>query len=430
MLQEGTESLTSVEGEAIAPRIYYQKLAFDTLKTLWAHAPWIAAGVVGALALASVALLLVGPRYTGRAMIQFKFVREEPEKTSKIATTATVDAMAVLNDAAPIIRSHAIAGAVVARLALDKDPAFVHGARLWRVFSGIRSHLGYETTGPKSRDLAEEQLIRQIKVTSDPRSYLVSIAVTASDPEWAAKLANAVALEYLRAQLLQQVNESYAAGEREMSEISSIYGVNHPTYQSEQAKLDVLRLQLKALREGSFDEAVANRVAGEAFVAAQKVMVPSGPNILLILGLTAAVALGVGGWLALQPLPNLPWRVRWPNVPRRVGWPNVSWRVGWPNLPWGFGRSNVSWWAGWSNVSWRAGWPNLPWPAGWPNLPWRAGWSNLPWRIGWRGQSHPAAAGSVNEPLQRDGVVASEPTIGANDHIDLPAFLHHECLDE
>jgi uncharacterized protein involved in exopolysaccharide biosynthesis len=300
--------LELAKNAAIVPKVAYDtlsnlcpKVVSDILSTLWARLPLIAAGVTAALALASVSLVLIGPRYTGKAMIQFNFVREEPATGTKILPTASVDAMAVLDSAAPIIRSPATANAVVTRLGLDKDPVFARGSLAWLVFSRIRSLFGFEGTVPSNHDLAAEQLMRRIAVSSDPRSYLVSISVTAADPESAARLANAVALEYLRGQLLQQVTDSYAAAEREMSEISSIYGVRHPTYQSRQTKLDGLRLRLRAMREEPFDEAVASRVTGQSLVAAQKVMIPSGPNILLVLGLTAVAALGVGAWLALQP---------------------------------------------------------------------------------------------------------------------------------
>jgi hypothetical protein len=46
-------------------------------------------------------------------------------------------------------------------------------------------------------------------------------------------------------------------------------------------------------------------------------MVPSGPNVLLILGLTAVAALGIGGWLALQT-----WVIALPNIGslRKLRW--------------------------------------------------------------------------------------------------------------
>jgi uncharacterized protein involved in exopolysaccharide biosynthesis len=238
-------------------------------------------------------------------MIQFNFVREEAAKDTKIAPTASVDATAVLNNAAPIIRSPATADAVVTRFDLDSDPAFARGSLLWQAFSSVRSLFGFKEQQPSAHDLAEQQLMRRIAVTSDPRSYLVSISVTASNPEWATKLANAVALEYLRGQLLQQVTESYAAAERELSDISAIYGSRHPAYQGAKTKLEALRSRLLSLRQVSFDESVASRVTGQSFVAAQKVMIPSGPNIILVLGLTALAELSIGAWLALQP-----WRFR------------------------------------------------------------------------------------------------------------------------
>jgi capsular polysaccharide biosynthesis protein len=299
-----TPHLDFAESAAIVSKVPYQKVVYDRLSTLWAHSPLIAAGLTAALALASVALVLIGPSYTSRAMIQFNFVREEPATGPRSLSTATVDAMAVVDSAAPIIRSHATANAVVTRLGLDKDPAFARGSLSWRVFSSIRSLFGFEENVPSNHDLAEGQLIRRIAVTSDPRSYLVSISVTAGDPEWAARLANAVAVEYLRGKLLQQVTDSYAGAERRMSELSSIYGIRHPAYQSEQRKLEGLQLRLRALREEPFDETVASGVTGQSFVPAHKVMIPSGPNILLVLGLTALAELGLGAWLALQPWPN------------------------------------------------------------------------------------------------------------------------------
>jgi uncharacterized protein involved in exopolysaccharide biosynthesis len=298
-----TPRLELAKNGAMAPKV--PNFVHDGLSALWARSPLIAAGLAAALALASIALVLIGPRYTGRAMIQFNFVREEAAKDARIAPTASVDAMAVLNNAAPIIRSPATASAVVTRFRLDEDPAFVRESLSWRAYSSMRSLLGFKEKVPSNHDLAEQQLMRRITVTSDPRSYLVSISVTAADPEWAATLANAVALEYLRGQLLQQMTDSYSAAEREMSEMSSIYGDRHPAYRSGQAKLENFHLRLSALREEPFDESAASRVTGQSFVAAQKVMIPSGPDILIVLGLSAVAELGLGTWLVLRP-----WRRR------------------------------------------------------------------------------------------------------------------------
>jgi hypothetical protein len=49
-------------------------------------------------------------------------------------------------------------------------------------------------------------------------------------------------------------------------------------------------------------------VIGQSFVAAEEVMVPSGPNITMILGLAVGAALLVGIWLALLLGPDRPVR--------------------------------------------------------------------------------------------------------------------------
>jgi uncharacterized protein involved in exopolysaccharide biosynthesis len=288
------------ESAAIFSKAPHQEVGHGTLSTLLARSALILAGLVAALALVCVPLVLIGPSYTGRAMIKFNFVREEPSTGPRSLSTATVDAMAVVDSAARIIRSHATVNAVVTRLGLDKHPDFARGSLSWRAFAIIRSHFGFEEKVLSNQDLAEGQLIRRIAVTSDPRSYLLSISVTAGDPEWAARLANAVALEYLRGQLLQQVADSRAAAERRVSQLSSVYGIRHPAYQSELSNLEGLRLRLQALHAEPFDETLASGVIGQSFVAANEVMIPSGPNILLVLTLSALAELGLGTWLALR----------------------------------------------------------------------------------------------------------------------------------
>ncbi len=84
-----------------------------------------------------------------------------------------------------------------------------------------------------------------------------------------------------------------------MTEIAANYGARHPAYLNGQTKLENLRVRMRALREHSSMKPVAGRVTGQSFVPAQSVMVPSSPNIPLVLGVTAVVALGAGIWLAL-----------------------------------------------------------------------------------------------------------------------------------
>jgi capsular polysaccharide biosynthesis protein len=289
--------------EAVVPRVHYESAVYQTMAILWSRRSPIAALVGVAVLLASLVLVLIGPRYTGEATIQLNFVREESATGVKSQPTAAVDATTVVDSAARIIRSRATAAAVVTRLGLDKDAAFTRRPISWSVFSGMRSAVGLHQVELSDYDVAVHKLMGRIAVTTDPRSYLISISVTTADPERSAALANAVAVAYLRGQFLQQTAEAYATAGREMEELRSVYGVRHPSYMNGKAKLEGLKQRLDTLGQTKSDEDAVRQVVGQSFVAAEKVMVPSGPNIPLILGLTAGIALIVGGWLArlLEP---------------------------------------------------------------------------------------------------------------------------------
>jgi hypothetical protein len=149
--------------------------------------------------------------------------------------------------------------------------------------------------------------MNQITVTYDPRSYLITVAVIASDPKRAARLANWVASEYLRGRLREQATEAYAAAEREMGPLSAVLGPRHPTYLGALAKLERLRGALDDARRGiaaGEREAVVapdmvRFAAGQSLLPAEVIMVPSGSNTLLLPVLTILAALALGILLAL-----------------------------------------------------------------------------------------------------------------------------------
>lgn len=295
-----TAQLKIKENEATLLRTYYEEVARDTLGILWHKKLLIVGILLAALLFASIFLVLIGPRYTSAATIHLNFTREERTTGTKIQPIASIDPVALVDGAIRGIRSRATASAVVARLGLDKDPEFARESIVWRVFSIMRTGLGLAAVEPSQRDLAVNELTRKITVTSETRSYLISVAATAGDPERAARLANAVALEYLRGQMLQQLADTQAVAEGELTELSSVYGVRHPSYVLARTRLDTLQNRLTALRNGPPDDETVRFVTGQSFVAAEKTLFPSGPRIILILGLTAGTALGVGIWLALR----------------------------------------------------------------------------------------------------------------------------------
>lgn len=292
------------------PRVHYENALHEKLAILWARKLLISAIVGVALVLQSIALVLLGPRYTGEAMIQLSFTREEPATGARSQAIAALDAAAVADSKVRLIRSRATASAVVTRLELDKDPSFTRLPLSWQVFSTVRSAFGLAQPVPSNQDLAINYLLEDMAVNNEPRSYLISISFTTPDPQRSAQLANTVAVEYLRGQLVQQLSESYAAIEREVGELASVYGVNHPSYLGGRAKLQRLQARLTALREGTSDEDLSKLVVGQSLIPADQAVIPSGPKILLMLGLAGGVALVAAAWLALLLSRRRSWRAQ------------------------------------------------------------------------------------------------------------------------
>jgi uncharacterized protein involved in exopolysaccharide biosynthesis len=280
-------------------RKYYEGIAHDTLLTIWRRKAMIAAIVFAAILLTSVALVLIGPRYTAEALVQLNFSSEEPLARGAGPPVVSIDPVALVDGAARVIRSPTNAGAVVTRLGLDKDPSFARESILWRVLSTGRVLLGLAGVTPSPRDLAIKTLTGMVAVNHEPRSYLISIGVTAGDPARAATLANTVALEYLRGQMIDQLTDEQASAAREFAQLSSVYGVHHPNYIAQRAKLDNVQARLSALQKGGAADDAYRLARGQSFIAAQEIMIPSGPNIPVVLGFTMAASLAAGIWLAL-----------------------------------------------------------------------------------------------------------------------------------
>lgn len=301
--RSGDQDMFVETGAISAPRMHYEQVVQNALGVVWRHRGLVMGTVVVALAAFLVAFMFMASRYTGEAIIQLDFVRNENMSGERLQSTAAVDAAAVVDSSARIVRSRGTASAVVSALRLDHDPDYSRPSRLERALSHVFG--AHPATTP--RELAITHLMKQMTVTNDPRSYLISIAVTTSNPERAASLANWVASEYLRGRLRAQATEGYAAAERELAGLSAVLGPRHPTYLSAQAKLERLR---EAVEGGEKDVALDNQdsapgrdmvrfAAGQTLLPAEAVMIPSGPNGPLLFALTLLAALVLGGLLSL-----------------------------------------------------------------------------------------------------------------------------------
>lgn len=285
----------------VSPRTHYENIFQDGLRSLWRRKWLILTLLIAGLAIQSAVLVYTETRYTGEATIQVTFVREDPTggTATKSQSIASLDATSIVDSAARLIRSRATASAVVTRLGLDKDPTFTRLPMAVRLMSDARSALHQEQIPISQHDLAVRSLQGRLNVTNEPRSYLITIAASASRAEQAAELANAVASEYLRNEALQRGTDLLATAEREFAELSSTYGARHPKYLEGQARIERLKSELTRVRDIAKTEEIASLVVGQSFIPARAVLTPSSPNVTINLALAAAGALVMGGWLAL-----------------------------------------------------------------------------------------------------------------------------------
>jgi uncharacterized protein involved in exopolysaccharide biosynthesis len=274
-------------------RAHHERMMHEMFRLLWRRKWTLAAFVVVALAVATAALVRMGPRYTSVAIIQLDFAQQgAPPEPGGVA----VDATALVDSAAIVIRTRATADQVVTRLGLDKAPRFQHLPPLSNLLSMARMRLLQEVP-PTPHELAVNAIMRQVRVANDRLSYLITISATSSTPEEAARLANAVASEYMRSQAQQQIAEAVSAAKNQLAEAALTYGLQHPMYQRARTRFEELHARMTAMHNGMADEDITKLVVGESLLPASVVLTPSGPNVVMTLGFAVVMALGAGIWL-------------------------------------------------------------------------------------------------------------------------------------
>jgi uncharacterized protein involved in exopolysaccharide biosynthesis len=285
-----------LSSDEIAPlRAHYQGIAHDVFAILWRYRALIVLFIVGGFASSIVAIITLPPRYTSEAILQVDFSRDEPNTATKTQRIASMEAAAVVESTLRILRSRTLASAVVSRLGLADDRDFSSSSRLMHAVWSARHALGLAGVTPTAHDIATEKLANALHANIVPRSYVISIAISAGDPNRAAQLVNAVVLEYLRSQHIQQLATAQRNLERDIAEMSAVYGVRHPRTLDVQQKLENLQTRIAGWRRANAP-AEAALEAGE-FVLAEAVMMPSGPSVPLIFAFVLALSLLACGGL-------------------------------------------------------------------------------------------------------------------------------------
>jgi len=281
-------------------RMHWQ-VAHYTFSVIWGGKSLIGKMVIGAILLTAGVLVLMPLQYTSEAVIQLNFNRHEPTNKGGGQPIATLDPAALVDGEVRLIRSWRTLGAVVTQLGLDKDGRFTGQSRLSVGFTWLRAVLPGASASPTPHDRAVATLMQTVRVQNQPRSYLISVIVTATDADQAQSLANAVAMEYLRVTAIRTVAAEEADAQAEIAALSSVFGQHHPSLRRGMLRLELLHKKADLLRNARSAEDI-RAIAGEgpAFIPADKSSIPSGPNGKLTLTAAALVGFAGGVFLVLR----------------------------------------------------------------------------------------------------------------------------------
>ncbi|HEX3936737.1 MAG TPA: exopolysaccharide transport family protein [Xanthobacteraceae bacterium] len=185
---------------------------------LWRGRATILLTTIAALALAVLFIVLAPREYTAATQIlidptDLRAVGNETQPT-QMSDAAAMQIESQVN----VLTSDSVLRRVVASEDLEHDPEFVRGPSLLAILMGGNAF-------PGGRELAAlNELKRRIKVTRDPRTFVVEVDVTSRDPYKAVRIADAVAQSYLteqtqvRANAARQVSQSLSARLQELKD--------------------------------------------------------------------------------------------------------------------------------------------------------------------------------------------------------------------
>jgi uncharacterized protein involved in exopolysaccharide biosynthesis/Mrp family chromosome partitioning ATPase len=192
-------------------------------RAIWARRRWIVIPTLAVTFVSFVAVNLVTPRYKSetRVLIESRetaYNRPDGERLADRDRTP-IDAEAVQSQV-QLVQSRDLARKVVRELKLTEQPEF-DPAGAWSLFSGPLSFVGLGAD--LSRMSAEERVLERyyerLNVYSIDKSRVIVIEFQSADPDLAAKVANAIAAEYLAIQQQAKREAMRQAGQWLASEI-------------------------------------------------------------------------------------------------------------------------------------------------------------------------------------------------------------------
>ena len=290
-------------------RAHYEIVAANTLSSIRRDWRLIASLVALAIMLASAVIPLLPRQYTATAVVYPNLFSGEQ---GRLVPRGSIDAASLVASEARLIVSDSILQAVVRHLELGLSPknsptgsgSWVRDGAEW-----IRAMFFPETRNFSQFERQVALLRNKVDVTRDARSYLISISFTARSADEAARVVNAIALEYLREKKILRAQSVVGAAQNELSQQLASYGEKHPKVQQSASELAAAHAALKAATSaaiGSQDVLAAD----ESVKLAIPNRTPTSPKGVVILGMSFILSLLAGISVAV-------WRHRLGSEPHR-----------------------------------------------------------------------------------------------------------------
>jgi len=236
--------LPAIEPTPTDLRASYEAVVLGTLSSIRRHWRFIASSVALALALACIVIPVIPRKYSAVALVYPSLF--SPEQGKNVAR-ASIDGASVVVGEARLIVSDAVLHAVATRLGLESKTAeSKRDAWTTVALDRMRSMFFPETSSYSAFDRTVGMLRHKIEVAKDTRSYVISVSFTADSADEAARVVNAVALEYARDKIIQRRRDATTAAEDDLMRQLAIYGEKHPVILQASDTLDVARAALKA----------------------------------------------------------------------------------------------------------------------------------------------------------------------------------------
>jgi len=208
----------------------------------------------------------------------------------KNVARASIDGASIVVGEARLIVSDAVLHAVATRLGLGSPAADTKRDGPIAVVLDWAGRMFFpETRSYSAFDHTVALLRRKIEVAKDTRSYVISVSFTATSADEAARVVNAIALEYARDKTIQRRRDATTAAEDDLMRQLAIYGEKHPVILQASDTLDVARAALKASLSEQ-DRGQDASVADESVKLAKPNRTPTSPKGVTIFVLSTFIA--------------------------------------------------------------------------------------------------------------------------------------------